>query len=294
MDKRRDNSYIILYVILFGVLQITSRTPGFLYKPISKVLARLLENLLPKFKRMVVKNFARAFPELTATQQQQLLHKTFSTIIFNALLLGKWYRLPKEKVERFITCDGIEILDKFTGKPLVAISAHLGNFPLYTAYLQWQGYPLRYLGRHANNPYVNRMISRMLSQKKIFFFDKKNLRNALRKANQWLAEGKILCLHSDQYSGEGVKVNVFGNRVFAPTGAAVFARKYRCPVIGIFIEKKGRYQHIIKIEGPYPLQYSENQEEDIQNHTQFFFDRFVEYIRKSPEEWFTWTTRIFR
>jgi len=268
--------------------------PAFLVAPVAGFLARLLTKLLPKFRRLVEGNLAAAFPELTPEEQKRLVMKTLSTVMFNALLLGKWYRMPKERIDRFVELRGKEILDGLTGRPLVAVCAHLGFFPLFTAYLQWQGYPLRYVGRHANNPFVNRMVSRMLARREIRFYDKKDMRSAVRAAGQWLAAGNILCLHSDQYSGEGVRVKIFGHDTCAPTGAAVFARKHRCPVIGIFIEKGRGFRQVIRIEGPYPLRHTEDREADIKGNTQFFFDRFAHFVRRHPEEWFTWTSRIFR
>jgi len=294
MHTRRRFSDEGLYVLLFGTLQIISPMPASLYTPISELFAFLITEFVPRFHKRVQQNLTTIFPERSPTEIKRLVKKTFATIIWNLFLLEKWYRTPKHRIDRFVELRGKEILDTYAGKPIVAVCAHLGLFPLVPVYLQWEGYPLRYVGRHANNPFANRMMSRMLAKRGIRYYDKKTLQRGIRKAGQWLAQGNILCLHSDQYSGEGVRVTMFGKDVYAPTGAAVFARKYHCQMVGIFIERKRGYRHVIQVEGPYPLRHTNNAGEDIRENTQFFFTRFEHFIRRRPEEWFTLLTKIFR
>ncbi|MGB9642816.1 MAG: lysophospholipid acyltransferase family protein, partial [Candidatus Ratteibacteria bacterium] len=109
-----------------------------------------------------------------------------------------------------------------------------------------------------------------------------------------LKQKNALCLLIDQHSGKGTEVCFFGKIVHAPTGAAVFARKFDANVFGVFIRRRKKFKHTIFIEGPYPLAKTENSEKDYKDNTQFFYSRIEYFVRQSPEEWFTWLHRRFR
>jgi len=207
-----------------------------------------------------------------------------------------WTKISPEKALNFIEFRNLDVLKKFSlsKKPIIAVSAHTGNFALMLASLIYAGLPLTWIARDANNQYLARFMNRTRRKKGIYCINKENLTQAIAASSNWLKEGNTLCLLIDQHSGKGTEVKFFGKNVQAPTGPAVFARKFDAPVFGVFIRHKKRFRHVIFVEGPYDLRKTEKPEDDYQKNIQFFYNRIEHYVRENPEEWFTWLHRRFR
>ena len=180
------------------------------------------------------------------------------------------------------------------GKGVVAVCAHIGNFPMMQARLSLMGLPVHTIIRDSNNPYFARFWVQTRKKMGIPFISKWDLKGTVQKSQEFLKEGKVVCFYLDQHANNGVKVKMFGKDVFVPRGAAVFARKNMCPVIGLFTYRKKFNKHHIIIEGPYHLKCSENQAHDIQEYTTFFIGRVEHYVKMYPEQWFSWLHKRFR
>ena len=142
--------------------------------------------------------------------------------------------------------------------------------------------------------YVLRFIQRFRDRVGMPFISKENVRNAVRDSGRWLRRGGIVSFYVDQHAGRGARALFFGHPVRVPEGAAVFARKYGCPVVGIFSWRNDDGRHTVVVEGPYHLRKTGNAPADIQENTEYFIHRVQVHVAAHPEQWFTWLTRRFR
>jgi len=286
----------LVYVFSYGTFHFFKMLPCVVYPHISGILAYfLLFNA--GLKKKVRKNIRAVYKNTLSPEERSILvKKIFQNNVFFLTEFVLWTKLNPDKALKLIEFKNLGPLKKSCEikKPVVLISGHIGNFSIMIASLVYAKIPMTMITRDTNNVYLSRFIDRIRKEKGIFGIQKDNPKKTIYLSSKWLRNGKTLCLLIDQHSGKGTDVQFFGNRVQAPIGAAVFARKYNADVFGAFIRHKTNFRHTVFIEGPYPIAKTTNAQRDFQTNTQFFYSRIEHYVKEKPEDWFTWLHRRFR
>ncbi|MCM8822270.1 MAG: lysophospholipid acyltransferase family protein [Candidatus Omnitrophica bacterium] len=288
---------ILGYIVFFAIFNSIKILPCSVYPLMAKIKGRIFYTLFPSLKRKIKKNMDAAYgDQMSYNQKAALIKKIFEKQVFFFFEWALWTKLTQKKALGLIEFKNLEPLKKvsLSKKPVVLVSAHTGNFALMIAALIYEGLPFTWIARDANNQYLARFMDRTRRKKGIYGINKENLSQAISSASDWLRKGNTLCLLIDQHSGKGTTVKFFGKKVQAPTGPAVFARKYDAQVFGVFIRHKKGFRHTIFVEGPYELAKTDNTESDYQKNIQLFYERIEHHVKESPEEWFTWLHRRFR
>lgn len=288
---------VFSYIVFYGIFNALKILPCVLYPIIAKIMGKFFYLAIPSLKKKIKKNMDAAYGnQLTNKQKNLLIKKVIEKQTFFFIEWTLWTKIDREKALDLIEFQNIDYLKKISlsKKPVIIVSAHTGNFAIMIASLTYAGIPFTWIARDANNQYLARFMDRTRRRKGVYGTTKTNLNQAVAVSSQWLRQGNTLCLLIDQHSGKGTEVEFFGRKVQAPTGATVFARKYNAQVFGAFIQHKKGFRHRVFIEGPYEIARTNNQEQDFQNNTQFFYNRIEYYVRQKPEEWFTWLHRRFR
>ncbi|MCM8803674.1 MAG: lysophospholipid acyltransferase family protein [Candidatus Omnitrophica bacterium] len=288
---------VIIYIPFRILVFFLKLMPFFLIPKLSEIIRFVVLSTMRKTRNRVIKNIEIAFGDkYSYKEKKEICKELFKNIILNFLELDQLTKIKKEKIRNMVEIEGENILNEVLKKEkgVVAICAHLGNFPIAQTILSMKGYPINMIVRDTNNRYLARYAENWLRKMKVSAISKWNLKKALEESKKWLNKKGILCIYIDQHARNGVKCNFFGKSVYIPIGAAVFARKYDSPVIGIFIFKTGLNKHRIIIEGPYEIKKTKNISEDIKENTSFFIKRVEYYVEKYPEQWFSWLHRMFR
>ncbi|MCM8802639.1 MAG: lysophospholipid acyltransferase family protein, partial [Candidatus Omnitrophica bacterium] len=163
-----------------------------------------------------------------------------------------------------------------------------GNFPFALLILNKKGYPVNTIVARSVNIYTERDLQKLREKYKVPSISKKDLKKTVEESQKWLKNGGILCIYLDQHTPNGIECEFFGRKVFVPSGAAVFARKYKTNVIGLYTVRTGPMRHKIIIEGPYKIRETKNISEDVKVNTAFFIKRVQEWVEKYPEQWSSW------
>lgn len=299
MFKRKDFKvfvHLLIYIPFRILTFILTIIPGFLYERISEILGNFAFFTMRKTKKRIIKNLEIAFKEkYTKEERKQICKKIFKEIILNFLETIQLLKKP-ERVKKIVIIEGKEILENLLKekKGIVAVCAHLGNFPIIQTSLSNEGFPVNVIVRYSNNKYIARFMSNWRKKNNLPTIPKTDIKKTIEKSVEWLKKGGILCIYLDQYTRNGVLCDFFGEKFYAPVGPATFARKYNLPVVGIFTFRLNKNLHKIVIEGPYKLQRTSSVKKDIAENTQLFIKRVEYYVDKYPEMWFSWLHRAFR
>ncbi|HOM26448.1 MAG TPA: lysophospholipid acyltransferase family protein, partial [bacterium] len=173
-------------------------------------------------------------------------------------------------------------------KGVIAVCPHMGNFPFALVILTKKGYPVNMIVARSVNVYTDRDLRKLREKFGVPSISRKDLKKAIEDSQRWIKNGGILCIYLDQHAPNGIKCEFFGKEVYVPAGAAVFARKYKTNVIGLYTVRTGPMKHKIVIEGPYKLKESRNVSEDVKENTAFFIKRVQNWVEKYPEQWSSW------
>ncbi|MDD3725876.1 MAG: lysophospholipid acyltransferase family protein [Candidatus Ratteibacteria bacterium] len=296
--KRGDNKPVNFFTFLFFVVffYTVKIVPSVLYPFLSGLGGLIAFYTMGERKKIILKNMDIVYGNtISRRKKQEMCRQIFTGIIMSLYECIQIAKITDEQLINMAVIEGEEVLQKALGegKGVVGISAHLGNFPRLQAVLAKKGYPATFFSRPPSGRYLTKFFKKLIASKDVPLLYISNRRQAIIDAHRWIKNKGMLCLYIDQHDSKGVEVEFFGKNVFAPTGAATFARRYNCPVLGLFTYRMADGRQKIIIEGPYKLQKTDNATEDIRINTGFFLKRIEHYIRLYPEHWYSWLHKRF-
>ena len=191
----------------------------------------------------------------------------------------------RNKLEQFITIDGVENLDKIKNnkKPVVFISGHFNNFELMAMQIEKHGINLAAIYRPLNNIFLNKTMERIRTQY-ICRNQIRKGRSGTRQILENLKKGNSIALMIDQRVTEGIKIDFFGNLASTTTIPAQIIKKYECELVPIYIERFNKYNFKMYVSQPIVINKKKSQEE-ISKHLNKILEKM---ILKNPDQWI-WT-----
>ena len=204
------------FMALFRVIGLTaaSRLGGF--------IGRNIFCWLPP-DRIARANLARAFPEKTPAERNAIRRTMWDNL---GRVVGEYPHLdkftPKGEDPRitYSLPPGMTAED-LKDKPLLFLSAHLGNWEMMPILAHQIGLDVAAVVRPPNNPYVAQWVAR---QRRINGPDTLIAKhNAARPMLAQLRSGKFLCMLVDQKLREGVAVPFFGHDAMTTPAPAALA-----------------------------------------------------------------------
>jgi len=178
------------------------------------------------------------------------------------------------------------------GKGVIAVTAHLGNFPLLFVSLVQRGYKINVIIRPMRNKTFSRFMYALCEQWKINMIQTVPARNFLKESLGALKRNELLFILLDEVVDpeDGVLVNFLNNKVYRAVGPLLFHRRTGAPVLPIFIAKEDNRFRIF-IEPPLVVEKSLNpQDNDSRNISDL--TRVIEFfVKKYPVQWGGWLNK---
>lgn len=298
-EKRRKEDKLIhffifeIFVIFFYTIKFI---PSVLYPFLSKLVGTIVFYTMRANRTLVMKNMDIVYGEtISRKKKEEMCKKLFIGIVLSLCETIQIAKITDEQLLGMVVFEGEENLKEALsqGRGVVGISPHMGNFPRLQATLVKKGYPATYFSRPPSGRHLAKFFKKLIASEDVPLIYLTNRRQAIIDAHMWIKNKGMLCFYIDQHDKKGVEVDFFNRKVFAPIGAASFARKYDCPVVGLFTYRMKDGRQKIIIEGPYQLQKTENAEEDIKVNTAFFLKRIEHYVMLYPEHWYSWLHKRF-
>lgn len=199
-------------------------------------------------------------------------------------------RLLREKEERF-ELTGRAVLDEAarSGKGLLILSGHIGNFVAGAHYMRSVGIRMTFIAKRIANEYVDREIGRIYARHGNKVISVRGFRNdpeAGAKVFRAMKQGDLVVALVDQNAGpEGTRTTFFGLPTFLPGGPVALACRGGIPVATALVTREeGR----IRIDFQPPIDYSPA--DSLAGAVTLVLDeysrRLEEKVRKYPEQYF--------
>ncbi len=209
------------------------------------------------------------------------------------------YRCPDFKDGYFkalVKFEGKEHLDNALtqGKGAIAVSAHLGNFPLMAARLAHEGYPLSLVARDPENPKIARAITALRDAVGMESIPDEPRMACVSRCFKALKENRALLLQIDQNAPvTEAWVDFFGYLVPTFKGPVLFSMRTGAPILPLFMRRHSNNLHRITIHPPVALHLTGNAEQDVLSNTARLTKIIEGAIRQYPEQWL-WIYRRFK
>lgn len=209
-----------------------------------------------------------------------------------ALLAGIWDNLGRVMAEyphleriwregrvEFVGGDAVEALVR-AGGPVVMVSAHMANWELLPRGAEHLGLPLTLVYRRPNNPLVDNLLARARRGHLV-----PKGRDGAKEMLAALRGGGTIGLLVDQKLNDGIPVPFFGAEAMTTPAPAMFALRFRCPLLMVRIERLHGAHFRLTVAPPLELPDSGDRNADIAQVTHSINRTLEDWIRQRPTQW---------
>ena len=268
-------SLIILSFILFKILGI--KFSSFLSGKIFEIIGPFFRS-----KKIIDSNIKKAFPYKSQEDVEKISKSMWNNYgrTFAEYMFIKDFR--SGNLTSNIKIEGEEILKEInqSKKQVIFVSGHLANFELMAMCLEKSGIKLSAIYRPLNNIFLNKIMER-IRRKYICENQIKKGIGGLKKLINLKKKNYSTALMIDQRVSEGILSNFFNEKALTTTIPAQLIKKFKIPVVPIYIERIEGINFRIKINQP--INFLEDASE--QNITDELNQILEEMIYKKPEQW---------
>ena len=267
--------FIIIFFSLFKILGL---------KFSSALGGKIFEIIGPLFrsKKLIHSNIKKAFPDINLKNLNRMTKLMWNNYgrVFAEYMFIKDFRLDKSVSK--IKIEGQEILNKIKteGKPVVFVSGHLSNFELMAMHIEKSGIKLSAIYRPLNNIFLNKIMERIRKK----YICKNQIRKGVGGMKKLISLKKnnySTALMIDQRVTQGIASNFFNQKAFTTTVPAQLVKKYKIPVVPIFIERINDINFNIVVKKPINFD-DKNSVEDITDKLNHVLEQMIIY---KPEQW---------
>lgn len=233
--------------------------------------------------------------ELDSTRKKAILLRCYDNFAFVILNAMRLIFMKKERyIAKFKVYNENLISDLIKQGNFIFVTAHYGDWEgtaRYVAYTHKE-IVLSVVGRLTQFKSVNTLMEKSRQKFGSAFLDR---RGVGRKLVSLLKDRKnIIGLVIDQNKSDGIWVEFFGKEVLHTEAAAIFARKYKIPIVFAYMQLEADYSsYHLYFEKVCDCIITKDAKSDILLMTQMQSDFTEKIIRKKPEEWL-WFHRRFK
>lgn len=269
---------IIFFFLIFKILgiKISSFLGGKLFQKIGPIF---------RSKKTTESNIKRVFPDIDKKRKKEIISSMWNNYgrVFAEYMFIKNFR--NSQLNKNIVIEGNEILEKIknSNEKVIFISGHFSNFELMAMHIEKVGIKLAAIYRPLNNYFLNFVMER-IRKKYICRNQIKKGIGGLKELIRLQKDGYSTALMIDQRVTEGIKSNFFNEKAFTTTIPAQLAKKFKIPIVPIFIN---RYENLkFKITISQPIKFSDDK--SINDITEELNRIIEKMILKDPNKWI-WT-----
>ena len=202
--------------------------------------------------------------------------------------------LSKEEIASLVKIHNKHIADKAlqSGRPIIFVSAHYGNWELGAAAVSSLIAPTTAIYKKFTNSYFDRYLIESRSKQNMLMVEKKG---AVRHLTKAIKNGRAIMLMIDQNTNkrDGIAINFFGKSARQSAAPAFLARKYNGIIIPVLMSSENGKDHTVMICESIEVNHSENAQADILEATQKQSDVVEKMIKEKPKLWF-WCHRRWK
>lgn len=267
--------FIIIFFSLFKILGLNMS---------SALGGKLFEKIGPLFrsKKLIHSNLKKAFPDISLDHLNGITKMMWNNYgrVFAEYMFIKKFR--EDRSNKNIIIEGQEILEdiKKKNKSVVFISGHLSNFELMAMHIEKSGIKLSAIYRPLNNIFLNKIMER-IRKKYICKYQIKKGIGGMKKLMHLKKLNYSTALMIDQRVSQGIRSDFFNQKALTTTIPAQLVKKFKIPIVPIFIERINNINFKIVVKNPITFD-NEETTKTITDKLNLVLEKMISY---KPELW---------
>lgn len=293
MDRiKKSTAKIALeYWIARGVVASLEHTPLRVANKLGQFYARSLDVVLPRLRRIAMRNLSMALPTTTPTERDRIVAGVFRSIGRLLVALARFPSIDAENVDRWIRYEGYEHFEnaRLRGNGVLFATAHLGNWELSAFCHAILSRPMSIVVRPLDNPRIDQLVEHRRTMSGNTLNAKRDFVRPMLKALRANEAVGVLVDQNSSLDG-GVFADFFGVPACVNTGFARLAAHSGAAVIpgfALWSEAEGRY--ILRFYPEVPMTG------DAEQDTRAIQKTLESAISEYPDQWLwihrRWKTR---
>jgi KDO2-lipid IV(A) lauroyltransferase len=262
-------------LILF-IVGLVSRVPFSLRSAFGFCAGYLVGCLPIRERRFALLQLKVFMPNISAARTTRRVFANMGQTLLESLNIKPILKKSSSRIQ----CSNWEQVEKWSNdsRPLIALTAHTGNWDLLAAWVISRGIPLTTIGREARSPRAQAVLKRIRENYGIETIWRSD-RSGLKRLISCLSERRVLAALIDQDTRvESIPVTFFGSPAKTPVSLITLGKKMNARFVTALIFRTGWLRYQIFVE-EIPDQQSEQQLLEIYNN------RLESLIRIFPNQW---------
>ena len=267
--------FVIIFFSIFKILGLNIS---------SSLGGKLFEKIGPLFrsKKLIHSNLKKAFPDISLEHLNGITKMMWNNYgrVFAEYMFIKEFR--EDRSNKNIIIEGQEILEdiKKKNRSVVFISGHLSNFELMAMHIEKSGIKLSAIYRPLNNIFLNKIMER-IRKKYICKYQIKKGIGGMKKLMHLKKLNYSTALMIDQRVSQGIRSDFFNQKALTTTIPAQLVKKFKIPIVPIFIERINNINFKIVIKNPITFD-NEETTKTITDKLNLVLEKMISY---KPELW---------
>ena len=274
---------------------------GILPRPLARAAGILLGYkmyfLLPRLRRVGMRNLELAFPGKSRRERKKILRDVYVSLGRQLAEFCLFPHYTRENTKNLFSYDGFENYESAhaRGKGIFYLTAHFGGWELSSFLHSLHGHPMHIIVRDLDNPYVQRLVEHYRSLHGNQTHDKDDFARGLLLAMR-NGEAVGVLMDTNMTPPQGIFVDFFGTPACTANGIARVALRTEAAVVPVFMiwdSALSRYR--LRFEPALELIRTGDDEADTIANTARFTKAIEDIVRRFPDQWLwvhrRWKTR---
>ncbi|HIC43756.1 MAG TPA: hypothetical protein EYO73_05570 [Sulfurimonas sp.] len=248
-----------------------------------------------KHKRIIQANLEHTIKDKISQEKYETIlshcHKNLIQVVWQVLQSTK---TTVQDLRDIVSFENEDIVNKAkaTGKPIIFISAHYGNWELGGTSLSALISPTTTIHKKMNDNYFDDYLMKSRTKFNMNMVEK---RGAIKHLIKTLKKGGSISMLIDQSvkQTDGIIIDFLGQKATQTAAPAFLARKFDAIIIPLLINNAPNKERTITFYEPIITAKTDNEEQDILNSAQAQADFLSNAILQYPEPWF-WCHKRFK
>jgi len=284
------------YTLLKILSRVVCLLPYSFVLVLGKLMGKLYYHIAARQRKRAVDQMQESL-HISAQEADRIARSLFIKLGQTFLEVMYMPSLNQETIKRYVTIENLQYMNDALaeGRGVVLLTAHIGNWEWLGASLAMAGLPLTTVIKRQPNDQHTQILNEYREMVGIEVFARGT--TELVGAAKALKRGKILGFLADQDGGSnGLFVEFLGKMASTPMGPAVFAKRFKAPVVPVFIVRHPSGGHKVIMHPPLYYQDTGNEEQDLYKITEKMTKIIEDTIKEYPDEWIwfqkRWNTKF--
>ena len=237
-------------------------------------------------RRFVKANLKVIFPEKENKQLRKISRMVFRNFAKYLADFFRFEKLNRSYIDRNIKLENLHYFDQAlaTGKGVVVLTAHLGNWELGGVVLAQLGYPFWAVALSHKNKKVNDFFVAQRARKGVNVIA---LGKAVRSCISEIRNNHMVALVGDRdFTEKGMIIDFFNKPTHFPEGPAALSLMTGASIIPGFMLRNPDDSFTLRIEKPVEFHPTGDKTKDLANLIKVYNNIIEDYIRRYPDQWY--------